>query len=156
VLQSNSCICPSKYFKNSENECLPCDSSCEECQTQANQCTSCPANYEQINGVCKKQCDANCSVCGENGVCSTCNNAYFSNGVLGICTPCDSTKCVNCIQSSTQCTSCPTGYDLDPVSSICLARCSPGQFRNANNQCEACSSPCLECSESSTFCTSCD
>ncbi len=77
----------------------------------------------------------------------------------GTCRPCDD-KCLVCVGTTTNCTSCKSIYKLHTGNS-CVDVCPAGTFETTqvgvnNNVCQACMSPCVTCSISGTNCTSCN
>eukprot|EP01017_Pseudomicrothorax_dubius_P025332 TRINITY_DN2723_c0_g2_i1.p1 TRINITY_DN2723_c0_g2~~TRINITY_DN2723_c0_g2_i1.p1 ORF type:complete len:450 (+),score=98.59 TRINITY_DN2723_c0_g2_i1:41-1390(+) len=55
VLKNNQCVCPPRYFKESDRpiKCQKCHLDCVECQGPANdQCTTCTTNAQLAGGAC--------------------------------------------------------------------------------------------------------
>ena len=114
------------------------------CASLRTSCTSCPWGYFLVNGRCLPSCPT---------------GSYASND--SACQPCMS-PCSQCV-SSTQCSSCQTGYYLTPFQT-CVTNCSSLQntgsqifaywLNPSTSACEPCSSSCISCS-SSTSCTQC-
>lgn len=142
-------VCPDNYYNNSDTKfvCMPCDSSCEGCTTQADLCISCKTEfYRKIDDDQKCYawnpsslyyldtinnnwafCDVSCNGCmGDAKNCLACSSTYYplSN---------DATKCYLT-------TSAPDGYFWDSV----------------NLKHFPCSVQCAKCITNSSTCTLCN
>ena len=136
------------YYKDNNNVCKPCDSSCAACVgANANQCSACPAgkvlkytNDSDLNqgGSCVDECKANTGGCADCGAtiggskyCSKCSTTTEVS-VNGVCTA-DNTRTPACSVKDNQggCTTCASGYFLldngcyklnqQPGSQVCTA-----------------------------------
>ncbi|KAL4496784.1 hypothetical protein ABPG73_011750, partial [Tetrahymena malaccensis] len=90
--------CPlGQYLDQLQNTCFNCPENCEEC-VQKNLCTKCLPNY--MNNLDKL----------EHQICDQCIEGYYLQN--GICLKC-SNDCKTCQNSSSECLTCPQGYNLD-------------------------------------------
>lgn len=63
--------------------------------------------------------------------------------------------CIACTDL-TDCSSCGTGYYLDPINHYCVTTCPQGQYSIAtSNICQICHSNCYYCATTATTCTKC-
>lgn len=132
--------------------CQPCDSTCFNCSLPNNSsmCTSCPTSTpsEVINGTTTGQCLSACP-----------SNKIISADTIH-CLPCDAT-CASCNQysSSTNCTSCVSGYVNGTTYGNCVTSCGPQTALETTNNtfCLPCDSTCFNCTKpnNNTMCTSC-
>jgi len=138
---SNTCTCPSGFYKDSLGNCNACNSSCTTCSGNENNCTSCSGTSMGLS----------------NGTCSSCTTPgkYFvnSSSACGTCNP----SCATCSGSgSNQCLSC-SGTSMGLSGGTCSSCTVPGKyFVNNTSACGNCDSSCATCSGGgSNQCTSC-
>ncbi|CAK66675.1 unnamed protein product (macronuclear) [Paramecium tetraurelia] len=139
----NSCSCPSQYIDQPENPiCTACHNTCLTCSgNQSNQCTTCNTSIgRELNnqGECK------------------CASKYFDSGVTE-CQAC-SNLCIECITSSTNCTSCQPEKYLNGNTCQCKTKLqgfSVSTYQNLST-CSLCHYSCLSCKgRFSSDCISC-
>lgn len=160
-------VCFPQYFvSSSADSCLPCSSSCLQCEIQAERCTSCHSpkyffNYDCLD-VCPdglypddnlkicKACPAECSTCLDSSTCSTCKSGYYLDGTQ--CLPCHS-SCLECTSIST-CSKCNSAFFF--YDNFCFPFCPQGTFLVPYaNYCEICHTSCKNCSHSFDRCFFC-
>ncbi|CAK78288.1 unnamed protein product, partial (macronuclear) [Paramecium tetraurelia] len=133
-----SCLCNDHYYDSGNVICQECHYSCLQCNTLgADQCISCQpqaASFRILNG---KVCE--------------CLLGYYDDGFTPNCQKCFY-KCLSCITSQTQCTSCVQTRQL--YQNQCL--CDPGYYDSGLSNCSKCDSNCYNCNFNSKFCTACD
>ncbi|XP_030832325.1 scavenger receptor cysteine-rich type 1 protein M160 isoform X1 [Strongylocentrotus purpuratus] len=84
---------------------------------------------------------------------SQCNNGKYVTADAMSCGVCD-VNCATCSQTSTHCSTCPTGRVLRG-DSTCAEECEEGSYSDEENQCQKCSEQCLECTGHASQCTKC-
>ncbi|KAL4466277.1 hypothetical protein ABPG73_005198 [Tetrahymena malaccensis] len=130
-----------QFLDKNSNSCIQCNQDCYQCSgPNNNQCLSCnPPKILQGN-----QCKSNC----DDG---------FYAGNNNKCQPCD-LNCLTCINTSTQCVTCPSGKLLDTVSKKCISQCQDGQYQDLQNKaCKPCDTNCKTCQGPLTSdCLSCN
>ena len=123
--QTCSTSCPDGYWKDkSSNNCASCDAACLKCLSAGSeQCVDCVEGYYlQPQSV---GCNASCP------------SGYYPNSSARACYSC-SKECQNCTGSGNinVCTSCTSGYYLQPLSDSCLSTCPQGYDRDkSTNTC---------------------
>jgi proprotein convertase subtilisin/kexin type 5 len=86
-----------------------------------------------------------------------CGTGYYIDNSTGICTVCSS-PCATCQSSAANCLSCLqniTNKFYYSANNSCLTVCPSGQYGDASNKCQNCSSFCFSCQTNSYTCTSC-
>ena len=139
--------CPSGYFEaSSNNTCVKCTAPCTECSAASTQCTACAATYylQPTTPTCLQ----------------TCPNGSFKNLSTLNCDNC-TTACSKCGDSTaTNCSSCSTGYYLQPSpdDTTCNNSCPSGFYGDAStNTCIQCTTACTKCSDgTATQCSACN
>ena len=137
--------CPSSTFANvNNNNCDPCDSSCQTCVQSATKCLTCNSNNYYIGTL--YSCSSSGCPAGQ----------YYANNSY-ICARCNS-NCAQCSYTSTTCTLCTfssSGLALYLFSdSKCYATCPFGYY-GYNSNCVLCDSSCSGCSIQATNCLQC-
>ena len=126
---SNTCTCPSGFYKDSNGNCNACNSSCATCSGNANNCTSCSGTSMGLS----------------SGTCSSCAipGKYFVNS-SSACGTCNS-SCATCSGSgSNQCLSCNGSMGLS--GGTCSSCTGSTYFVNNTSACGNCDSSCAACS----------
>ncbi|EAR84803.2 zinc finger lsd1 subclass family protein (macronuclear) [Tetrahymena thermophila SB210] len=118
-----------QYFNKASNSCIQCNKDCQQCSgPNNNQCLSCNPPKILQGTQCQGSCD--------NGFYASSNNK---------CLPCDP-NCQTCVNSSTECITCPPGKLLDTVSKKCVSQCQDGQYQDLQNKaCKPCNIKCKTC-----------
>lgn len=159
ITQCTSCV--SGYFVNAS--ATTCQTTCSDgfwTNSLGNICSLCP--HECL--TCQGSTTPNCTSCKEGYFFITntseclpsCPAGYYASTEEGICQPCDE-ACATCNGSShDDCSSCNSGYFLQPYSPSCLRTCPEHKYwpDTETNTCVACAPECLSCSGSN--CTSCN
>ncbi|KAL4489108.1 hypothetical protein ABPG73_005595 [Tetrahymena malaccensis] len=130
-----------QFLDKSNNTCILCNQGCQKCfGPNSDQCISC--NLPKV--LQGNQCQANCN-----------NGFYISTN--NTCNPCDS-NCLNCVNTSTKCSSCQIGQFLDIVSKKCVSKCQNSQYLDVKQQyCAQCNQLCNTCQgPSASDCLSCN
>lgn len=113
----NTCsvLCPYRYYGESLTQtCQKCSGRCNECLDQQ-RCLNCKTGfYYPSNYSCLDSCSPSVGLIG-----------YYANLNSMTCTTCDS-SCLNCLISSTYCTSCPSGYLF--FNNTCINSCPTGYY----------------------------
>ncbi|KAL4480115.1 hypothetical protein ABPG74_020631 [Tetrahymena malaccensis] len=162
--------CQSQQYLSSQNQCVGCDKSCQECSGPGNNnCTQCSTNqFLDSNNSCQV-CDQSCNQCTDSGPtnCVQCSTNYYLDE-KNSCVKCDGSgqfisqqnclqcdqSCKECSGSSNNCTSCQQNLLFNPSNNTCKSQCDDGYFQSGN-QCLTCDQSCSTCSGSSTQCTDC-
>lgn len=123
---------------------MKCNATCLNCSYIGVNCTVCVATgnfsaFLYYDNLTYPKCQMTCPV------------YYFGNTTSRVCMPCD-TGCVNCTNSSSNCSSCLATYGL--LNTTCYSPCPSHYFLNGT-LCSVCSSTCLDCNGLNTTCTSC-
>ncbi|KAL4454931.1 hypothetical protein ABPG74_006313 [Tetrahymena malaccensis] len=147
-------ICQNGYFydgdedidlKNASvdiNKCKPCDSSCEECEGVATNCTVCQYTLTQ----------------NSQDICvSSCPKGYYQDTTTNSCVPCSDPNCTIC-DSTLTCQTCDQNFHL--FTSVCYQdSCLSNQYRQSQNQiCQDCYYRCATCDQqgvSGNICLTC-
>ncbi|KAL4502475.1 hypothetical protein ABPG72_012062 [Tetrahymena utriculariae] len=160
----NSCNNPITTYRDANNYCQPCSSSCYQCIGSANNCASCLGNLFLQPSVDNNNNPI--QICTQN-----CQITSYQDPTSGSCKPCDST-CYSCSSSlATNCTSCksPNILTVNLLQNFyCAQSCNlaNGYFMSSRNftinntlqqipTCEQCSSSCLLCQDSPSNCIKC-
>ncbi len=145
-LGKNCTLCQSPCLTCAENvnNCTSCSPSVTpKVYYIENRCdTSCPVFYYPDNGTntCQ-QCQAPCLKCSELVTCTSCVNSYFLFqsttcltacpsryvGINKICEACLS-PCKTCVDSTTKCMTCDSGYFYLAATNECLVDCGVGLY----------------------------
>ena len=140
--------CPVGYWKDdTNNKCMPCNVACAVCTGSAStQCSACKTGFFlQPSGT---ECLNSCPSPG-----------YWQDTTNHICADCH-TACSVCTGSSdTQCSTCKSGYFLQPApdDTTCSSTCPVGYWQDTDNHiCASCNAACAACTGSaSTQCSAC-
>ncbi|KAL4482199.1 hypothetical protein ABPG72_017980 [Tetrahymena utriculariae] len=159
-LSNNDCVisCPKgQYGLNSL--CIPCDSNCDTCANNSQNCLTCQVGYYLNASNFCIQCSQKCLKCASASVCQSCAfgtflengsckyscsnpNSYQDNN-LNQCVLCDS-SCKTCNGSSSRnCLDCYNGYYFSMLNSptgICI-QCDSSCTQctgPSNNECQQC------------------
>ncbi|CAK92593.1 unnamed protein product (macronuclear) [Paramecium tetraurelia] len=133
-----SCLCNDHYYDSGIPICQQCHYSCLLCNAfGADQCLSCQPQTTSFRIFNGKACE--------------CLFGYYEDGFSSICQKCFY-KCLSCITSQTQCTSCVQTRQL--YQNQCL--CDPGYYDSGLSNCSKCDSNCYNCNYNSKLCTECD
>jgi len=121
--------CPSNYYSDSDNNCLPCDATCTTCNGGLpTNCLVCTLPRYFMGGLCVYQCPS--SYFGDNSTATcilNCQDTTFGYNVSKICCPCN--NCQTCSGfGANQCISC-TGTQL-LQDNTCVTNCSANYFLN--------------------------
>lgn len=161
-MQGAACArCASGYYLGAGGSaCLPCTAPCATCTGAATNCLSCNASYTLQSNECIVVSCARM----DGAACDECVSGHYLAGPLS-CKPCQA-PCATCTGSATQCTACPSGYNL--VAGVCTVpncatmdgttckQCLDGFYPSENNTaCLMCLASCATCSGNSAMCTTC-
>ena len=149
-LSPNSTVCsqscPTGYWADATTHtCAPCHEACSSCTGPSkSQCESChPGYYLQWNSTkCLKGCVA---------------PGYWPDPLTNLCATC-SAECKSCSGPfNTQCTSCNSGFFLQPHSTTCSYLCPAGYYPDSQvNVCYPCSTGCAVCTGgTNSVCSQC-
>ncbi|EAR81858.2 zinc finger lsd1 subclass family protein (macronuclear) [Tetrahymena thermophila SB210] len=168
--------CYDGYYLNNINQCLQCQSPCQNCQKVAIQCKSCIDGYilNQSTLECVLNCDKSCKTCfspQNSNACTSCPDGFYL--INNSCKNCDF-PCQTCQISPQECLSCFNNYKLENVLKQCTPicdisckscyqpqdpsqciECAFGYFLNSQNKCQICESPCSSCVDNPSNCISC-
>ena len=165
-----TCICETcnnhYYLKN--NECSICDNSCNGCQGEPTNCTSCQANNFLYNNKCYSCQYEHCEKYKEdNCACDICKEGYYNEGFVckkcqsNNCKKCTSEECLECennnffVNDEGNCTECPTNCEIKVSENTCQCKvCKEGYFLD-NYQCEKCDETCETCEGNKYNCIAC-
>ena len=139
-------VSSSTFTNSNQHQCLICVSPCITCISET-VCVTCLTGYYFYRGSCVNACPSG-FYAG-----STVSSAGTSQPN---CLVCDS-SCLTCQNTSTYCTSCPSGYNLDSQGN-CNSNCSSPStyYVLTTRQCLNCSGSCYTCQGPlSTDCLSC-
>ena len=142
-----SSTCPVGYWQDTDNHiCASCNAACAACTGSAStQCSACKSGYflQPSSTICLDSCSL---------------TGYWQDTTNHICAPCN-VACAACTGSAnTQCSSCKTGYFLQPSGTECLDTCPAGYWSNpGSNSCDTCNAACAICTgPSDTQCSACE
>ena len=135
------------FYRTCAGKCATCSGS------NTSYCLSCyTTSYGVITGATYGGYN---TMTSDNQCVDVCGDGYYNTS--GTCFTCVS-PCKNCV-SSTQCTSCLTGFYFvatNAANSRCPTTCAPGAFSNSvTNTCDSCSTTCATCSSTPNTCTTC-
>ena len=144
---STTCLntCPTEYWQDTATrKCMPCDNACSDCLDGTHtQCSSCKLGYflQPSSTICLNSCPDGSWEDTTNHICSSCDIS------CSVCTG----------ANNDECSSCNSGYFLQPSSTICLDSCPVGYWRDTtSNICMECDISCSVCSDgTNTQCSSC-
>ena len=138
--------CPDGYYPNSETwTCSPCNLSCSLCSGPLNtNCSKCSLGYYSSPlspSTCLSSCPVGYAASPGSTTCSLC---YLS------CLTCSGT-------TNLDCTSCKSGFFLQPNSNQCLTSCPTKYYKDTTvSKCIACQLECTTCfGPSNSQCNSC-
>ena len=129
---------------------LLCSLPCHSCNTgQPTQCLSCYTLSQNVTSLIYFV-----QIAGQNyGQCySSCPSTYYLNATNNSCIKCNS-NCQECSMLSTNCTSCPANFSLNPSTLSCVSTCPTGTY-SYYSVCTICITGCQSCT-SQTICLSC-
>ncbi|XP_024861243.1 proprotein convertase subtilisin/kexin type 5 [Kryptolebias marmoratus] len=166
-------VCSEKQFRNSQDTCESCHSSCKTCSGEGKEnCSSClPGRFltphqtclslcpsgtfgNKTSGQCE-ECLTGCIMCQEAQVCQGCHEGlYLQDGVCvkecqrgfpqgELCHPC-APKCGSCEESPSRCLSCDRPLLL--LDHDCVSSCPKGFYTNST-ECHRCPDHCSECNQ---------
>ena len=138
--RTHSCYnaCPRGSYALNSTNCASCDPyTCETCEYDSHNCTSC---FNKSLTLVANQCILQC--------------LQGSYKYLDQCLNCNS-GCAIC-SSPSNCTECATGYYLYAKDGYCVNMCPTGYYETANKTCDKCPNLCDNCNNSETcnICTS--
>ncbi|EAR82776.1 leishmanolysin family protein (macronuclear) [Tetrahymena thermophila SB210] len=134
-------VCKSDEYLDRYNKCQKCYSPCSSCFFYPNRCTSCISGYKFNSQTFS--CEYDYPTCKDGQYLDANNN----------CQLCDS-SCATCIQTSTRCNSCKSGFVLSRYT--CLpSSCQDGFFMNQQGRCLQCSESCTKCVNNQDNCIEC-
>lgn len=124
--------------------CSNCPYPCSTCDGTG-ACTSCLSGFYYFNSQCQTTCPQ--GAVPVNGICR-CSSGIVANGncvascqsgstaINGACVPCNS-NCATCSGNVNICTTCLSGYRIDPATQKCVSasQCPYGQ-ESVNGNCE--------------------
>lgn len=148
-LWNNSCLqtCPTNFVPNnfthkcdclSENFylsgtlfelCLACHVGCKVCTgSSQSSCSSCNLGFYLYEPDSLTVCN------------STCPAGQFASELeLAVCILCDSTKCLECVNSSSICTVCHPNVGVWLFNATCMTQCPDGyEANNITFECDKC------------------
>ncbi|XP_033928587.1 proprotein convertase subtilisin/kexin type 5 isoform X1 [Melopsittacus undulatus] len=115
-------------------ECEPCHRSCATCAGGGvDACINCTQGYFMEDGRCVQSCSSGYYLDHST------ESGYKS------CKRCDA-SCLDCSgQGDRNCTSCPSGYNLD--TGVCMVGtvCKDGQYLDDSQNCQLCEASCQKC-----------
>ena len=125
---TSTCLdsCPVGYWGDTTiNTCIECDAACSDCTGAANtQCSACNTGYflQLSSTICL----------------SFCLDGSWPNSTSNTCEKCDISCSICSSSDNTRCSSCKSGYFLQPSSTICLSTCPDHYYPNTSlNTCES-------------------
>ncbi|XP_035999655.1 proprotein convertase subtilisin/kexin type 5b isoform X2 [Fundulus heteroclitus] len=166
-------VCPETQFRNSQDKCEPCHSSCKSCFGAGKEnCSSCnPGRFLTLNHTCVSRCPSGtfgnktsgqcdpcrsgCVMCKEAQACQRCRTGlHLQNGACVVecqrgfpqgdeCHPC-APECGSCKERPSNCLSCERPFLL--LDNSCMSSCPKGYYDN-NTECRRCPDHCSECSQ---------
>ncbi|CAD8173398.1 unnamed protein product [Paramecium pentaurelia] len=140
VLKGNICNCADGFYEESGIAlCKKCSYKCQTCETQSEQCLSCPLNSLRVLDPIK-----GCYCLGE----------YYEKENEIACQKCHF-KCKSCNgQNENNCLSCDSVANRELEVNEC--KCQIHYFEMEVQECTVCSAFCYECINNFENCTSCN
>ncbi|XP_021397203.2 proprotein convertase subtilisin/kexin type 5 isoform X2 [Lonchura striata] len=126
-------------------ECEPCHRSCATCAgAGVDACINCTQGYFMEDGRCVLSCSSGYYLDHST------ESGYKS------CKRCDA-SCLDCSgQGDRNCTSCPSGYNLDTGVCVIGTVCKDGEYLDDSQECQLCEISCQKCiGPESDHCISC-
>lgn len=185
TLEDGECVegkkqpCPDKHFRNNDNECEQCHSTCKTCSAAGNKdCRSCisgkfltaqqtcvthcpPGMFANKTSIQCQDCSEGCTMCQDLTLCQRCRSGlYLQDGLCvivcqrgfpqgGKCQPCPP-ECASC-ESASHCLSCEADHFFLDYS--CKSNC-PGGYYSSDRECRHCPTHCDDCNQDG-FCKKC-
>uniref|UniRef100_A0A8C3JAN1 Proprotein convertase subtilisin/kexin type 5 n=1 Tax=Calidris pygmaea TaxID=425635 RepID=A0A8C3JAN1_9CHAR len=121
-----------KYYNG--RECEPCHRSCATCAgAGVDACINCTQGYFMEDGRCVQSCSSGYYLDHST------ESGYKS------CKRCDA-SCLDCSgQGDRNCTSCPSGYNLDTGVCVVGTVCKDGEYLDDSQECQLCEASCQKC-----------
>ncbi|XP_075595358.1 proprotein convertase subtilisin/kexin type 5 isoform X2 [Balearica regulorum gibbericeps] len=115
-------------------ECEPCHRSCATCAgAGVDACINCTQGYFMEDGRCVQSCSSGYYLDHST------ESGYKS------CKRCDA-SCLDCSgQGDRNCTSCPSGYNLDTGVCVVGTVCKDGEYLDDSQECQLCEASCQKC-----------
>ncbi|XP_057288919.1 proprotein convertase subtilisin/kexin type 5 isoform X1 [Pezoporus wallicus] len=115
-------------------ECEPCHRSCATCAgAGVDACINCTQGYFMEDGRCVQSCSSGYYLDHST------ESGYKS------CKRCDA-SCLDCSgQGERNCTSCPSGYNLDTGVCVVGTVCKDGEYLDDSQKCQLCEASCQKC-----------
>ncbi|XP_051499578.1 proprotein convertase subtilisin/kexin type 5 isoform X2 [Apus apus] len=115
-------------------ECEPCHRSCATCAgAGVDACINCTQGYFMEDGRCVQSCSSGYYLDHST------ESGYKS------CKRCDA-SCLDCSgQGDRNCTSCPSGYNLDTGVCVVGTVCKDGEYLDDSQECQLCEASCQNC-----------
>ncbi|XP_050768974.1 proprotein convertase subtilisin/kexin type 5 isoform X1 [Gymnogyps californianus] len=115
-------------------ECEPCHRSCATCAgAGVDACINCTQSYFMEDGRCVQSCGSGYYLDHST------ESGYKS------CKRCDA-SCLDCSgQGDRNCTSCPSGYNLDTGVCVVGTVCKDGEYLDDSQECQLCEASCQKC-----------
>ncbi|XP_068278360.1 proprotein convertase subtilisin/kexin type 5 isoform X1 [Nyctibius grandis] len=115
-------------------ECEPCHRSCATCAgAGVDACINCTQGYFMEDGRCVQSCSSGYYLDHST------ESGYKS------CKRCDA-SCLDCSgQGDRNCTSCPSGYNLDTGVCVMGTVCKDGEYLDDSQECQLCEASCQKC-----------
>ncbi|XP_017941456.2 proprotein convertase subtilisin/kexin type 5 isoform X4 [Manacus vitellinus] len=126
-------------------ECETCHRSCATCAgAGVDACINCTQGYFMEDGRCVQSCSSGYYLDHST------ESGYKS------CKRCDA-SCLDCSgQGDRNCTSCPSGYNLDTGACVMGTVCKDGEYLDDSQECQLCEASCQKCTgPESDNCISC-
>ncbi|XP_050185248.1 proprotein convertase subtilisin/kexin type 5 isoform X1 [Myiozetetes cayanensis] len=126
-------------------ECETCHRSCATCAgAGVDACINCTQGYFMEDGRCVQSCSSGYYLDHST------ESGYKS------CKRCDA-SCLDCSgQGDRNCTSCPSGYNLDTGACVMGTVCKDGEYLDDSQECQLCEASCQKCTgPESDSCISC-
>lgn len=158
--------CAFGYYFNNNSECVPCNSSCADCNFDAEYCVQCNSPFKLRGQDCVSACAADEYYDQKEQKCKKC-------GIL----------CGTCQDSPDYCLSCSDEVNYKLVNNTCKSKCGEGMYvplnyyqyldfinqelkqfindsytsinQTYNGKCNFCKLPCKNCKFGPDFCTEC-
>lgn len=152
--EDNKCdVCNPKFYKDPDEQCIKCDTTCYNCKDDPISCTSCNTGSYLNSNLCIK-CPLGCRRCNSEIECTLADTKYYldSNKVATRCMD----KCNICTDNAS-CTTCESGYywkkSVSPLKcEICPSNCSTCFELNENDTVSVKCSACREKAKTAPLC----